>query len=518
MPGRGSPLDWRAKVELFEEIRREYEFGVGTIAGVARKVKVHRRMVREAIASALPQPRKKTERPHPKLQAAIPFIDEILQGDRQAPRKQRHTAHRIWVRLREELPNCPVAERTVREYVHDRKHALGLLAREVCVAQSYEWGVEAQVDWYEAYADLAGERTKLQVFAMRSMASGASFHRAYLHATQQAFLEAHELAFAYFGGVFRKLRYDNLTSAVKKILRGHRREETARFVAFRSHWRFEAEFCTPAEPHEKGGIEGEAGYFRRNHWVPVPEAVDVAERNRQIITACQQDEGRRIAGRPQTVGAGLVIEREQLLPLAQEGFDLAQTSFPTVNGLGCAKVLTNTYSVPLPAGTQVQAKVYASMVELWHDGRCVARHERCYRRQQQILDLEHYLDVLYRKPGALAGSKPLEQRRQAGLWPPSFDRIWEALMERQGKQSGTRQMIDLLKLSQKHGHEKFQQAVETALSSSCYDAAAVQHLLSAEDLRHAGCEAIDVGALERYARPMPVMLEYDQLLTTGGGQ
>src|SRR5260221_1869100 len=148
MPGRGSPLDWRAKVELFEEIRREYEFGVGTIAGVARKIKVHRRMVREAIASALPKARKKTERPHPKLQAAIPFIDQILQGDRQAPRKQRHTAHRIWVRLGEEMPDCPVAERTVREYVHDQQRALGLLAPGVCVVQSYALGVEAQADSY----------------------------------------------------------------------------------------------------------------------------------------------------------------------------------------------------------------------------------------------------------------------------------------------------------------------------------------------------------------------------------
>ena len=144
-------------------------------------------------------------------------MDAILEADRKAPRKQRHTAHRIWERIQSELPECKIAERTVREYVHDRKIALGLLVRETCVPQSYAWGVEAQVDWYEAYADLAGERTKLQVFAMRSMASGAAFHCAYLHATQQAFLEAHELAFAYFGGVFRKLRYDNLTSAVKKI-------------------------------------------------------------------------------------------------------------------------------------------------------------------------------------------------------------------------------------------------------------------------------------------------------------
>jgi len=289
-------------VELFEQIRREYEFGIGTIVGVAKKLSVHRRMVREAIGSALPRPRKKPERPRWKLKAAVQFVDAILEADRKAPRKQRHTAHRIWTRMQQELPECKIAERTVREYVHDRKIALGLMVRETCVPQSYAWGVEAQVDWYEAYADLAGERIKLQVFAMRSMASGAAFHCAYLHATQQAFLEAHELAFAYFGGVFRKLRYDNLTSAVKKILRGHRREETARFVGFRSHWRFEAEFCTPAEPHEKGGIEGEAGYFRRNHWVPVPEAEDIAELNRQLLNACQQDEHRVIAGREQTVG------------------------------------------------------------------------------------------------------------------------------------------------------------------------------------------------------------------------
>lgn len=171
--------------------------------------------------------------------------------------------------------------------------------------------------------------------------------------------QAHERAFAYFGGVFRKLRYDNLGAAVKKILRGHRREETARFVAFRSHWRFEAEFCTPAQAHEKGGVEGEAGYFRRNHWVPVPEADDLAALNRQLLNACQEDEHRRIAGRDQTVGASLLIERDHLLPLV-EGFDLAQVSFPTVNGFGCAKVLTNTYSVPLAAGVQVQAKVSSS--------------------------------------------------------------------------------------------------------------------------------------------------------------
>src|SRR6266849_1695917 len=244
-------------------------------------------MVREAIGSALPKPRKKTKRPRWKLQAAVDCVDAVLEADRKAPRKQRHTAHRIWQRIQHELPECKIGERTVRQYVHSRKIALGLVVRETCVPQSYAWGVEAQIDWYEAYADLAGERIKLQVFAMRSMASGAAFHRAYRHATQQAFLEGHELGFAYFEGVFRRLRYDNLGSAVKRILRGSRREETARFVAFRSHWRFASEFCTPGEGHEKGGVEGEVGVFRRNHWVPVPAAGDLDALNARRLAACR---------------------------------------------------------------------------------------------------------------------------------------------------------------------------------------------------------------------------------------
>lgn len=508
-------MDWRKKVELFEEIRREYEFGVGTIAGVADKLKVHRRMVREAIGCAVPKPRKKTERPRWKMAPATAFVDRLLEADRKAPRKQRHTAHRIWERIRTELPECHISERTVRQYVAARKAALGLTVHETFVPQSYDWGVEAQVDWYEAYADLAEERIRLQVFSMRSMASGAAFHCAYRHATQQAFLEAHELAFAWFGGVFHRLRYGNLAAAVKKILRGCRREETARFIAFRSHWRFTSEFCTPAEAHEKGGVEGEVGYFRRNHWVPVPQAADLASLNRQILAACRQEEQRQINGRDHTVGAAWRVEREHLLPLAAEGMDLARTSFPAVNSLGCVKVLTNAYSVPLPAGTPVQAKVYASTVELWHDGRRVARHERCYGRQQQILDLEHYLDILSRKPGALAGSRPLAQQRQAGLWPASFDALWQALILRHGKPSGTKQMIDLLQLTKQVGHDRLRQAIESALTAGCTDAAAVRHLLHANELQRPTCEAIAVGSLERYHRPLPVMNEYDQLLATG---
>jgi len=508
-------LDWGTKVELFEEIRREYEFGEGTIKGVARKLKVHRRMVREAIANALPRPRKKIDQRRGKLTPYAPLIDRILEEDRRAPRKQRHTAHRIWERLRAEVPGFEVGERSVRKYVERRKQELGLALRETCVPQTYDWGVEAQIDWYEAWADLGGERVKLQVFSMRSMASGGAFHRAYFRATQQAFLEAHELAFQYFGGVFRRLRYDNLAAAVKRVVRGSRREETARFIAFRSHWRFASEFCTPAEAHEKGGVEGEAGYFRRNHWVPVPGAPDLEQLNKDLLEACHQDQKRQIAGKPQCVGAAMIGESEQLMPLAEPGFDLGEVSFPTVDGLGCVRVRTNAYSVPLKVGVQVQAKVYSTYVEIWHEGRCIARHERCYSRQQQILDLEHYLDVLEKKPGALAGSKPLEQWRQAGRWPDSFDRLWNQFMRRHGKQSGTRYMIEVLRLGKQHGYDRLREVVEEALEAGSQDVSAIRYLLTA--CQAPELPAIDIGLLQRYERPLPVLNEYDRLLSVGVG-
>ena len=506
-------MDWRAKVELFEQIRLEYEFGIGTIQGVSRKLRVHRRVVREAIQSAVPARRKKTERPHVKMAPAAEFVDAILEADRKAPRKQRHTAKRIWERIREEVPGCTAAERTVRQYVERRKEALGLARRDTFVPQSYDWGVEAQVDWYEAYADLDGERVKLQVFSLRSMASGAAYHRAYLRATQQAFLEAHELAFHYFGGVFRRLRYDNLSSAVKKILRGYQRELTARFIAFRSHWQYQADFCTPGEGHEKGGVEGEVGYFRRNHWVPVPAASDLAELNAKLLADCRHDESRIISGRTEMVGTLLLAEKEHLLPLAAEDFDLAEVSFPRVDQAGCARAGTNFYSVPLKAGSVVEARVYSSVVEFRQAGVWVAQHERSYARAQQILDVEHYLEVLERKPGALRGSKPLAQWRAQGRWPESSDRLWELMNERHGRQGGTRAMIALIRMGREFGYAKLEISVAQAMALGCADVAAIRHLLMTDELQHAVVTTVEIGALAAYERPLPTMAEYNQLLT-----
>lgn len=499
-------------MELFETIRREYQFGAGTIKGVARKLGIHRRVVREALADAVPKERKKSERPRPKLEPAVPFIDAILESDLTAPRKQRHTAHRVYDRLRTERPEIEVAETTVRKYVREKKVEIGLVHRETFIPQSYSWGQEGQVDWYEMAAELGGERQTVQMFCLRSMASAGAFHQAFPHASQQAFLEAHESAFRYFGGVFRVLRYDNLKSAVQRILRGSQREETARFIAFRSHWGYEAEFCNRGRGNEKGGVEGEGGFFRRNHLVPVPAVRDYAHLNELLREASRCDEHRVVGDRSLNVGAAMALEREHLLPLAKEGFDLAAVRFPTVNSSGCAKVLTNFYSVPVPVGTEVQAKIHAAYVELWSEGQCVARHERCFGRQQKVLDLNHYLDALEKKPGALAGSTALEQWRAQGRWPACYDRYWDGLKQREGKQAGTRAMIEILQLGQQHGPARLRQAIEEALRLGCSDVAAVRYLLTADQLQKKPPERVELGALICYERPLPTVEAYDQLL------
>jgi transposase/L-amino acid N-acyltransferase YncA len=502
-------------VELFERIRRAYEFEKKSIRAIARQYGVHRRTVRQAIANAIPPDRKTPQRPQPQMDEVKEFIKQILEKDKKEPRKQHHTARRIFVRIGREMPGIKLSERTVRKYVQQQKLTLGLDGREVMIVQSYKYGEEAQIDWYEAVAEIDGQRRTLQFFAMRSMASGAAYHRAYERATQQAFLEAHQMAFHYFDGVFRRLKYDNLTSAVKKILRGHRREETERFIAFRSHWQYEAIFCNPGAGHEKGGVEGEGGYFRRNHLVPVPEAKSLESFNEYLLEACRADLLRHIDQRLRTVGEDLEIERGRLQGLPAEDFELAEESYGRVNDKGCILVRTNSYSTPLRPGTQARVRVLPATIEIWHEGRVVARHPRSYQARQQILELEHYLNVLERKPGAFAGSAALDQWREQGRWTAAYDRFWQELQRKHGAQSGTRLMIELLQLGRRLGYDKLTAAINQASEAGAIDAAAVRYLMERESHTEPSWSRLAVEEVKRsehYTRPIPQLDTYDRLL------
>jgi hypothetical protein len=226
--------------------------------------------------------------------------------------------------------------------------------------------------------------------------------------------------------------------------------------------------------------------------------------------------GRVIAGRTVTIGEALDQERSHLQPLVAESFELEETTFPQVDGKGCVKVRTNSYSTPCQPGVRVMAKLWPSVVVVWKDGECVARHERSYGRGHQVLNLEHYLDVLEKKPGAMAGSTPLEQWRQAGRWTENLDRMWARLQDRHGVSGGTREMIALVRLGQACGWDKLQRAVDEALRLGSTDAGTVQYLLNMPDPeQRRRYELILKEDLAQFERPMPAMTEYDRLLSGG---
>jgi hypothetical protein len=264
---------------------------------------------------------------------------------------------------------------------------------EIPNARSFAFGEEARVDWFDAQANFSGDTKTVCRFCMQSLASGAAFHCAYLHATQRALLEAHELAFAWFGGVFARIRYGNRKASVQAVC-GMRRKQTALFIAFRSHWGFEALFCN----------QGESGSFRRNDAAGMTRIRDLADLNQQLLKACQEDAQRRIAEGTETCHSLMLRERQHLRPLPRQTFDLAEISFPSVDRGGCVGVKRNRYSTPLKPGMQAEVRAHPSYVEIFHNGRLVARHERCYGHQQRIFNLEHHSEPPSSEPSALTGS------------------------------------------------------------------------------------------------------------------
>ena len=507
------------KVEQFEAIRRDRFVRGKSIRQIASERGVHRRVVRQALSSAIPPPRRRPERAAPVLTAAMRArVDGWLAADRRAPRKQRHTGRRIWQRVRAE-EGVAGAESTVRKYVGRRRRELGM-GKEVFVPLVHAAGQEAEVDWYEADIDFPSGRERVQFFQMRACFSGREFHMAFPRQTQQAFLEAHVTALEYFGGVFATVRYDNLAAAVKRVLRGRRREESDRFVALRSHYLFASEFCQPGVQgaHEKGGVEGGVGRFRRTHLVPVPAVADYAALNRLLLDACAQDDHRRIEGRPRAIAEDWAEEREKLQASPKTPFPTAEVDTAGVDAKGTIRLRTNRYSVPVRlAHRRVEYRLHATQVEIVHEGRVVATHPRLQGRHEFRLELDHYLELLWRKPGALSRSLPLHQARARGEWPAEYDRLHAQLQERFEAPEAARHMLAVLMLHREERAEEVHVAVGRALEHGAYDAGAIAVLL--RQLRDGDDVAeplLGLGALQRYDRPVMGMGDYDRLLSRAG--
>jgi len=506
-------------MEQFEQIRRDHAREELSIRELAKRHGVHRRAVRQALESAIPPPKRAPEvRPAPKLGPYRAVIDEILKADREAPRKQRHTARRIWQRLVEEH-GAGVSERQVCRYVHDKRRELGDVG-EVFVPLISDAGVEAEVDWGEATVVLRGEPVVVHLLEMRACFSGAALVIAFQDETQQAFLEGHVRALEWHGGVFDLIRYDNLKSAVVRVLTGRRRVESDRFVGLRSHYRFESSFCLPGQQgaHEKGGVEGEVGRFRRRHLVPVPEVGSLEELNELLEEACWSDLDRTITGQSETVGDRRDRERLLLGTLPKESYPTWEEATPRVDAKALATVRTNRYSVPARlAGRKIRARVGASEISFWHDGKQVALHERLSGKHQISAQLDHYLDLLTRKPGALARSLALRQERDRGDWPACFDELWTAIQDRSGRQEAARQMVSVLLLCREHDAAVVELAVRGALAAGAHDGRAVKLLIDRSTRPQAPVLEIDA-RLAGIGQPPPDDLgEYDRLRDQGAG-
>ena len=505
----------RSRVELFEQIRRDWRAGGVSIRELAVRHHVHRRTVRQALASALPPPRKAyPARPRPAIGPYEAIVDGWLLADREVPRKQRHTARRVWQRLVAEH-GAEVAEVTVSRYVARRRAELGLDRTEVMVPQAHEPGAEAEVDFGEFHAVIAGVLAKLWLFVLRLSCSGRAFHVAFATQAQEAFLEGHVLAFEHFGALPGRVRYDNLGPAVVRVLRGRDRAESERFIALRSHYGFDSFFCAPGKDgaHEKGGVEGEIGRFRRRHLVPVPAVASLAALNQLIAVADMVDDGRVITGRPVTIADAFAEEQLSMLPLPDEPFDPARLLRARVDSRARICVRQNYYSVPARyAGRRLPVRLSATAVEVLDGPQVVARHERTAGKYAEVLVLDHYLEVLARKPGALPGATALAQARAAGTFTPAHQGYWDAARRRHGDAAGTRMLIEVLLAHRTLPAETLTAAMVKAAGSGVLDAQAV--IIDAR--RQSGRQVapvIPVGALARYDRPVPALDAYDQLLT-----
>jgi transposase len=456
------------KVELYARVRRARYVEGKSERRIAGEFGIARETVRKMLQySAPPGYRRQQPAKKPKLDPWIGVIDQILEEDRNRPRKQRHTANRIHERLREEH-GFVGGYTIVKDYVRLRK----LRQQEMFVPLVHPPG-EAQADFGEALVVIGGTQRKAHYFVMDLPHSDDGFVMAFPAETTEAFLEGHCQAFAYFQGVPRRILYDNTKLAVARILGDGTRTKTQAFSELQSHYLFEERFGRPGKGNDKGKVEGLVGYTRRNFLVPVPRCVSWEELNAHLLEQCRQRRQQRLRGHPQTIGERFEKDREALLPLPETSYEACDKRAGRVSSLSLVRYRSNDYSVPVCWGhREVLVKGYVHEVVISCGAEVIARHSRSYEREDMIFDPLHYLALLEQKTNALDQAAPL-----AG-WelPEEFTQLRQLLEARLGKR-GRREYVQVLRLLEIFSMAELTAALKDALRMRAISFDAVKHLL-----------------------------------------
>ena len=491
-------------MEKWAEIRRRVLVDGQSKRSVCREFDIHWDTLQKILGH--PQPpgyRRCSPRPRPKLEAFLPLIHQILKDDAKAPKKQRHTAQRIFERLRDEHGDegkLTIVKEAVAAY--RRSHA------EVFVPLTHRPG-EAQVDFGQAEILLDGQTTTVALFVMTLPYSDAIFLCAFPRECTEAFLEGHMRAFAFFGGVPRRITYDNSKIAVAQITGSRDRKVTDAFLRLKSHHLFESHFCLVRRPNEKGHVETLIGFARRHFLVPVPAVHGGLEPlNAGLETRCRDDLRRQLRGKPATKAELLAEERQALLPLPCEAFVAARVEQPWVDSLSLVRFDTNDYSVPTAyAHHRVTVIGTVDTVRIVVGDQVVAIHRRGWGRAEVFYDPVHYLAVLERKPGALDFAAPL-----AGWELPVCFGVLRRRLEAEFGSPGTRQYIKVLRLLEWADRDELTRSVERALELGMADADAVRLILEHRREQPVGLFCLDGRPhLKLVGVPAPDLTSYSSL-------
>jgi len=463
------------KVDQYGYIRIAHRVYGKSVRQIARETGHSKNTIKKLLRGEYCGYRSRTSQPYPVLGPYLNIIDKWLTDDKTQPKKQRHTAVRIYRRLKQEHGFFG-AETTVRRYVKEAKLRLGLRGQQAFIPCEPTIGGEAEVDWGSCHAIIDGQSVKLKHFCMRSKYSGKHFVCCYPCERQQALFDGHIRAFSFFGGIFPVLIYDNLTTAVQRVYLGKKRDLQQGYEKFIGYYNFTPRFCNSGAGHEKGGVEGLVGYARRNYMVPVPRAESLEALNERLLEECMAYGEHRMATREQSVNELYEAERGHLIELPEVPFSNMEMCSPKVDKYATAIVDKNHYSVPTRyTHVKVKAILRVDQVDIYYGSKRIATHHRLYNNNQWCLDPAHYLELIQQRPQAFDTARPIVEWRKR--WPQCLEALLDRFRNRQGNTHGIKDFISVLMLYKQYGASQIETAVKLALAADVGSSAAVEYIL-----------------------------------------